>query len=122
MNEMTPQQILEVITRNTNELVTLGKEITNARIDLMQKEAALYDAEYEARNDIFTGKEEVQASKIRDFIKWRSGIEQRILSQATHTLRNLMEQKAIKIEIINTSKVKLRVLEMEIKGLNYTQT
>jgi hypothetical protein len=119
MNEFTPQQILEVITRNTEDLVMLGNEITVARTNLMQKEAALFDAEYEARSDIFLKKEEVQASKIRDYIKWRAAKEQKEYSEANNILRSLMEKKSIKTELINTAKCRLRVLEMEIKGLNY---
>jgi len=115
----TPRELLNIINNTTNRLVSLGAKIKRKRLDVILYQSKLCDVENEARNDLFTGKEEIQASRIRDYIKWRTGKEYKENEIAKLELRQLIDEREMLIEIINTAKSSLRILEMEIKGLNY---
>ena len=85
---------------------------------LKLKQAEMYDKEQEAREEIFGGKVQIQASRQRDWLKWKTLKPTKEYEMAKHDLYDAMEQKEILIEIIQTAKIALRVMEMEAKSLH----
>lgn len=100
------------------DLQTLGEEIEGARIDYIKKKAALMDREQEARRMIFEEEVQVQATKQRDWIKYRTYLEDRDLEIAKEEVKRLEDKKEIIIESINALKMSFRITEMEVKNLN----
>ena len=119
MKELTPPEILKIITSNTNKVVALGEKIKGQRLYLIEKQAALYDAENEARTEIFEEKIELQVSKLRDYIKWKTNRAEKEYMIEKMQLRQLISEKDILIEVINTAKLSYRIMEMEAKSLGY---
>jgi hypothetical protein len=119
MKELTPPEILKIITSNTNKVVALGEKIKGQRLYLIEKQAALYDAENEARTEIFEEKIELQVSKLRDYIKWKTNRAEKEYMNEKMQLRQLISEKDILIEVINTAKLSYRIMEMEAKSLGY---
>jgi len=119
MKELTPPEILKIITSNTNKVVALGEKIKGQRLYLIEKQAALYDAENEARTEIFEEKIELQVSKLRDYIKWKTNRAEKEYMIAKMQLSQLISEKDILIEVINTAKLSYRIMEMEAKSLGY---
>jgi hypothetical protein len=115
---MTPQQIDKILNDNTKKLVELGTKISDKRNLVILAQASLFDAESEARKFIFSPECNIQASKIRDYIKLCSANAEKEYEKLNQELRQLVLERETLIEVTNNVKARLRIIEMELRNLN----
>ncbi len=116
--DFNPIKATETLRQHAVDIEALGEKLESTRLALIVAQAALYDTEKEARDDLFLERESVQASKVRDWMKWRVIAEQHQVDKLREELRLLVEKKEIMIEVVNATKASMRMWEIEAKFLN----
>ena len=120
-DQFNPIKAIQTLKDNAVGIQKLGGSITKKRILLSLSRAILADKETELRDSIFTGKQEVQATKLRDWMCWKKATEQKEVDTLSDEIKIAEGKLNILIEINNTVKFSYKIYEMEMKGLNYTQ-
>ena len=115
---MTPQEALKKLEANRATIEKYGAQIREARIEFVKREAALIDAENNARERFFTGEaKDVKVSSLREWMKWETMNEAREKYHAEQKLKGLHEGFEIVIEVNNILKTQIRLMELEVHNL-----
>lgn len=119
---MTPPQLIEIILDSTNNLVDLYEReggIRDLRVKIKRAHLNMLEKEEDVRGEIFEAEKPIQASRQRDYIKWQVSPIERVYEGMKHDLYILNEERDMLIELINSSKAALKVMDMEAKSLHY---
>lgn len=119
MKNFDPERAVTSLRKFVSDLTAIGLALEKQRIELVVKEADLLDKENEVREQIFTGKIEVQASKVRDYIKWKTWKAEREVFKSREELKTLIEKKDILCEVNNAMKFAYKLATDEMKNLPY---
>ena len=118
-DQFDPIQAIKTLRSNAEEIMKLGNEIKEKRLKLSLVKATLADKMKELRGEVFEGNIEIQATKLNDWIKYKSADEQLEVDTLTDEIKVLDGQLQILIEINNTVKFSHKIWEMEMRNLNY---
>jgi len=118
-DQFDPVAAIKTLRSNANDIQKLGEGIKKKRLKLSLAKAALADKEKELRDQVFEGKVEIQATKLRDWMKWKAAAEQSEVDDLVDKIKVLESDLNILIEINNTVKFSHKIWEMEMKHLNY---
>lgn len=81
-------------------------------------EAGLRGKEADVRGEIFNKKVEIQASKLRDYIKWETWKEDLAFEREKQRLRQMEEKRNLIVDVNNNMKIAFKIMEVETKQLN----
>lgn len=119
--DFNPQKAIETLRQNAVQIGELGELLETKRNALIVSHAALMDAEQTAREQVFGGKIEVQASKLREWLKFQVFWQERAYELQRDEVRLLEQKLDILVECNNSLKAAHRITEMEMKNLSLTQ-
>jgi len=115
---MIPQQALTRLEEDLNSLRLAGNLLIERRKAHMLAEAKLIDSETEARKEYFDSKP-CKVSELRDWLKMKTAFEYAAERLLHNEIRTIQIQYDILQESINVLKMSVRIMDTEIKNLNY---
>jgi len=100
------------------KLEEIGQRKISAMVEYNLKANLLLEKEQEARNLLFTGVEEVQASKVRDWIKWYCAKEELEAFKAENKYKEIRDEYEMIDRLISVTQTATKLAETEMRMTN----
>lgn len=100
------------------KLEQIGKKKVQAQIEYNRAQIKLEEKEQEARELIFTGKQELQASRQRDWIKWYCSKEELEANRKKNAYKEIETEYGTIDRLISVTQTATKLAEAEMRNLN----
>lgn len=113
-----PIQAIQSLRDWAIKLQEIGEQMILERVIYNKSAIKLMEKEQEARELLFTGKEEVQASKLRDWIKWHCAAEELQAYKDELAYKETKDRYDMIDRLISVTQTATKLAEAEMRNLN----